>query len=480
MDKEIEIMNDSIIYLIQKYVDDYNSQEHPFLLFDPAHVNENDHTRVLLSILKYNNCQFLHSFLQTIHAPKFKEIKDPPTAQKPAIGEKGKGFIDLYFEYFSQNNQTETEKFIIENKIYGADDTKYQLARYIATVIYPDKNNDDFLNDIWNNWKENKDGINNGNAINDFTHIHVVYLTADGSKKPSLNSLPKYFGGRDKDESDFDENNMKINYYPVNYVDDIIPWLENDVLPNMTYSDNGIAIAGILQYIASLKLMFSNKDISDAVKEIVEETLNDYKKLTDTISILRSLANRKYDDENVKNIKDSLDAIGYDVDKLILQPLIRELSVKFNKLYSFSLNNGWQSYFTPSFVLLFKDSWWSESDIKKGYNFPSIHINCSPTKSFFESPKNITYKIIADHLPTNTEIVDLNNKWQFVGNRNRTISKKLQLSCSEQTDDYKKFINNIVRILDKKVKTEEIDKIIEDSKKKKESYQVTILNNNKQ
>ena len=44
-----------ITKLITDYIVNYNNQEHPFLLFDLAHVNENDHTRVLLSILKFNN-----------------------------------------------------------------------------------------------------------------------------------------------------------------------------------------------------------------------------------------------------------------------------------------------------------------------------------------------------------------------------------------------------------------------------------------
>ena len=69
---------DQMVNLIIGYIGDYNQQEHPFLLFDLANVNENDHTKVLLGILKYNNYQFLPSFLQAIGAPEFYELVSIP------------------------------------------------------------------------------------------------------------------------------------------------------------------------------------------------------------------------------------------------------------------------------------------------------------------------------------------------------------------------------------------------------------------
>ena len=469
-------MENELINLIEAYVGEYNKQEHPFLLFDIAHVNENDHTKVLLSILKFNNYQFLPSFLQRIGAPKFKNIieKEEPTDQKPAIGNgnKGNGFIDLYFGYTSQNG--DTEKFIIENKIYGAGDTEHQLARYIATVINPEMKNNDF-NTICEKW-EKGEGLSDD--IDNLSHIHVVYLTADGSKRPSIKSLPKYFGGRDTDESDFNENEMKINYYPINYVDDIIPWLENVVLPNMPYSDNGIAIAGIRQYIESLKLMFSDKGNSEAVKNFVGVTTSKdkttYDKIDSAISILKSLENKE--SEETMNIKKSLEDIGYDVADLNLQPLIRDLRVTMNNLFSVDLNGGWKTYVTPTFVLLFKDSWRSESDIKKGYNFPSIHINCSPTKNIFDTKKaKITLKIKADHLPTDTKVVKLLENWKFEGNRNRTISKILDLQLDSQTGDYKALFTQVVDKLKDNQVIKDIDRVIEEAKKEKKSYQEAVL-----
>lgn len=418
-----------ITKLITDYIGDYNDQEHPFLLFDLAHVNENDHTRVLLSILKFNNYQFLPSFLQTIGAPQYNGVvKAPPTDQKQAIGDKGKGFIDLYFEYRSENSD---EKFILENKIYGAADTKHQLARYIATVIDPEMSNDDFLQKIWKKWANNQDGKFGKNVA--FEHIHVVYLTADGSKKPRLYSLPKYFGNRDNDDSEFDESNMRINYYPVNYADDIIPWLENDVLPNMPYSDNGIAIAGIRQYIASLKSMFSSRGNSTAVEDFVKKiTFNDdldkYKKIIQAMDVIKSLADKNSratakNKNKTNELKTKLEEKGFDVEAMPeLQSLVRELRVCAMEIFAndgSELGGDWKLYFTPSFIFLYRQRW-ADLDTRK-YSIPSIYFVTS-TLDFINN-KETKWKLQVDHLnkDTNEEISPFK-----LGNHGKTASYELQ------------------------------------------------------
>ena len=257
-------MIEKIKKLIIDYMGDYDKTEHPFLLFDLAHVNENDHTRVLMGILKYNKFQFLPSFLKMIGAPEYKTQQNTPLKleeQKKAIG----GYIDLYFEYDSTNNST--EKVIIENKINEAGDTKYQLAKYIATVLYPKMNSVEFTNK-YENWR-NCDNNNNDNDQEKFEHIHVIYLTSDGLKKPDIKSLPNFFRKETDTKENFEGNH--INYYPINYLENIIPWLVNDVLPKMPYSDDGIAIAGIRQYIASLNAMFNGIGNSNIVETFVKE-----------------------------------------------------------------------------------------------------------------------------------------------------------------------------------------------------------------
>ena len=395
-----------IIDLIKSYTIDYDKEEHPFLLFDLAHVNENDHTKVLMGILKFNNGQFLPSFVQAIGAPELKSVISLPTEQKKAIGKKGTGLIDLYFEY--ENVIGAIEKVIIENKIYGASDTDYQLARYIATAIKPEMSNEDF-NNTWNKWKkgDNDDQFKE----EDFQNIHVVYLTSDGTKKPSIKSLPIYFSNS-KDEDNVDFEAKHINYYPINYLENIIPWLENDVLPQMPYFDEGIAIAGIRQYIASLKAMFSSKGNSDSIGKFVGE-LSDadvgrYNKIIETMDLLKALSN--VDSNKNKNAKD-VNCIKDEINKdpeielkdLQLQPLIRELRAAAIDIFSrdgAELGEDWKLYFTPSFICLYKQSW-ADLDTRK-YSIPSIYL-CGDQTNKFLTGKHPNWRLQVDHLGNNYE-----------------------------------------------------------------------------
>ena len=395
-----------IIDLIKSYTIDYDKEEHPFLLFDLAHVNENDHTKVLMGILKFNNCQFLPSFVQAIGAPELKSVISLPTDQKKAIGNKGTGFIDLYFE--CENANRAIEKVIIENKIYGASDTDCQLARYIATAINPEMSNDEFKK-TWEEWV--KDDNDTQFKEEDFRNIHVVYLTSDGTKKPKLTSLPKYFGNsEDEDNVDFEAKH--INYYPINYLENIIPWLENDVLPQMPYFDEGIAIAGIRQYIASLKAMFSSKGNSDSIGKFVGE-LSDadverYNQIFETMDLLKVLSNV---DSNKNNNAEEVDRIKKEINEdekielkdLQLQPLIRELRAAAIDIFSrdgAELGEDWKLYFTPSFICLYKQSW-ADLDTRK-YSIPSIYL-CGDQTNKFLTGKHPNWRLQVDHLGNNYE-----------------------------------------------------------------------------
>ena len=395
-----------IIDLIKSYTIDYDKEEHPFLLFDLAHVNENDHTKVLMGILKFNNCQFLPSFVQAIGAPELKSVISLPTDQKKAIGNKGTGFIDLYFECENANGTTEI--VIIENKIYGASDTDCQLARYIATAINPKMSNDEFKK-TWEKWK--KDDNDPQFIEENFRNIHVVYLTSDGTKKPKLTSLPKYFGNsEDEDNVDFEAKH--INYYPINYLENIIPWLENDVLPQMPYFDEGIAIAGIRQYIASLKAMFSSKGNSDSIGKFVGELpdadVERYNQIIETMDLLKALSNV---DSNKNNNAEEVDRIKKEINKdekielkdLQLQPLIRELRAAAIDIFSgdgAELGEDWKLYFTPSFICLYKQSW-ADLDSRK-YSIPSIYL-CGDQTNKFLTGKHPNWRLQVDHLGNNYE-----------------------------------------------------------------------------
>ena len=139
--------------LISEFYKEYEAKNGKFLLFDLANANENANTKVLKCLLKNSNCHFLNSFLERIGLPMPSQGSVCITDQKKAIGPKDTGFIDLYIQYDGIH-------VIIENKIYGAGDTKKQLARYIATLNGVEKND-------FNEWYDNP-------SVGQV--IHVVYL----------------------------------------------------------------------------------------------------------------------------------------------------------------------------------------------------------------------------------------------------------------------------------------------------------------
>lgn len=369
--------------LIKAYITESETNEHPFLLFDLANVHENDHTKVLMSLLNYNKNQFLPSFLKMIGAPDYTSVKVKPTDQKKAIGNNGTGFIDLYFEY---KNCDVIEKVIVENKIYGAGDTEKQLGRYIATAKGIEK--DDFEK-LWKKWQDGPEDLFTSDC-EDFKHIHVIYLTFDGSKTPEEESLPMVF--RSNKDNDFE--GKWINYYPINYLENIIPWLENDVLPNIPYSDDGIAIAGVRQYIASLKNMFSGKGNSKAISQYIEEhtkSCSDKDKYDVIIKVMNYV-------KQIANKKTEKDLGVEDWNDLPLQVLIRDLRAAAMGIFTNDgeeLGGDWKLYFTPSFVFLYRQRW-ADLDTRK-YSIPSIYMMIF-TDKLLNCKKPLKWRIQIDHL----------------------------------------------------------------------------------
>lgn len=447
----------------EDFIKEYNQDNDDFLLFDLAHANENAHTRVLLKLLNYNNHCFLPSFLKQIGLPDCLDLNSILISdQKPAIPESttnsASGYIDLYLRY--QDKDRRSVYVIIENKICGAGDTKRQLARYVATVEKGwDRNDGNF--DTWYGKLHGKnipDNINND--------IRVVYLTADGNKEPNE--------GQEKDDQSLPENLKKIledegKYYPKNYRDDILPWLEEFVMPEIPYSSDGMMIAGVRQYITYLKKMFITETTSKCLKEYFEGLENDRK--SDPVKLYETI------DENIKEIEEDIqkddkkkknerENPNYDA----LKQLANNLEYYKRKIiFKDYAPEGWELYFTHSFILLYKGNWWSEYDRKKNYNFPSIHFNLSPTDNFFDGNKTISWCIKGVKIPI-SEIkkdADYKDGWILKGDE---LVKKLtidKVDIKRDEDYFKKCINGNINNL---IKT--IDRII--SEAKDEKYQVTL------
>lgn len=449
----------------QKFIDEYNKKNDDFLLFDLAHANENAHTRVLLKLLNYNNHYFLPSFLKQIGLPDCLDLKYNSiliSDQEPAIPESttksASGYIDLYLRY--QDKDCRFVYVIIENKICGAGDTKRQLARYVATVEKELKKN----NFQFDYWYKNPEEITK--------NIHVVYLTADGTKEPNEGqkaanySLPKAL-----------EDKLDYRYHKKNFRDDILPWLQETVMPEIPYSSDGMMIAGVLQYITYLKKMFITETTSKCLKEYFEGLENDRKKYP--VKLYKTIDNNikeiekeiQKDDKKKKNERENP---NYDA----LKQLANNLEYyKRKKIFRDYAPDGWELYFTPSFILLYEDSWWSENDKKKNYNFPSIHLFCSPTDNFIRKKNKISWCIKGTRIPSSYKIKDASyiERWRLIGG---DIVKALgdKVEASECNDDYfKTFVENMEKNQDIKDTLKMITDLISEAKANNIPYQVALI-----
>jgi hypothetical protein len=241
----------------------------------------------------------------------------------------------------------------------------------------------------------------------------VVYLTADGTKEPSTDSLPK---GLEK----------LITYYTINYNDDILPWLEEDVMPYITYADDGMMIAGVRQYIAFLKQLLtdeSSKVVDAFVKWLKGNDVDNYRSLLGAI-------NPKiiYDNENV------------------MKSLRKQLGAHAEAIFSGDVEGEWVLHFTPSFIILYKKSW-AALDTRK-YSIPSIYLYAGSTDYFLKNNSLNTLKLGVDHLSPSENVKYPGYNF---GNHGKSIGFKLlekpdSIKCSDINSQAarKVFYNKII------------------------------------
>ena len=192
-------------------------------LVELLHANENAHTRILVKLLRYNhndcNLEFAKSFIR-----KFvrEDVRDPEVWEQ----------IDFVDALIGEPNRYAV---VIENKINWAVDQDRQLERYIEAA-------------------RNRLNVSE-------EQIYVIYLTDNGIKSPSENSLTDKAkevlgitaatGGR---------------LVKLNYRDDILPWIAQDVLPFCRHGDVQ-TIHAIEQYLDYLKNRLAGKPKFNAYEE---------------------------------------------------------------------------------------------------------------------------------------------------------------------------------------------------------------------
>jgi transcriptional regulator of heat shock response len=148
---------------------------HQFNLLDELHANENAHTRILVRLLQIPS--LLHSFLMYLKESFAEQAQfDIPDQLYPSD-------VSEFSDYIDAKIETKNFCIIIENKINNAVDQDRQIERYVSAVKSQNKN------------------------------ICVLYLTLDGTKDPTSNSIG---------ESD-------VPVIKINYKKHILNWLENKI-----------------------------------------------------------------------------------------------------------------------------------------------------------------------------------------------------------------------------------------------------------
>lgn len=185
----------------------------PYNPFAAWKMSENDHTKYLLSILRYHdadgNYPVLADFLSRFTDGKgsMNNYTNPKNVKiefshKTSSGKfNAQGFIDGLITFDDDNN--EKVGIIIENKIHGACDQENQVRNYISH-LKPNIR----LENIW-----------------------VFYITSDGIKV--VDSTKSY-----NVEAEEEDTNIGNRFIEINYKEDITEWLQNDILNNGYYPES--------------------------------------------------------------------------------------------------------------------------------------------------------------------------------------------------------------------------------------------------
>ena len=270
IDNLINLKEDFIKLRIEK-----NSKlPHQINLIDELHANENAHSRIFLKILcfKENNRYPLFELFLNFLNDGFEKIK---IVQPKFTAELDR--IDVLI-------QDADYAIIVENKVNGAVDQHEQILRYINIL-------------------ENK-GYNENGKI-----IYVLYLTKDGGS-PSENSIPTKH-----------RDSLGNRYREINFKDNILPWLENSVLPSCRLKDI-LLTSAVQQYIDHLHGLFHTRNI----EKKMNEELKNY--LTQKIEEKYSVVNLS----SLSQIKEDIGSILYFVNEIQKDIFKKDIFEWFNKI----------------------------------------------------------------------------------------------------------------------------------------------------
>lgn len=212
-----------------------SNRQNPYNVFTAWKMSENDHTKMFLALMRYQNASgryaLLNSFLNRFAKGRdkmihYQNISDVNILFNPRYKTStANSFIDGLIT-FTANGQRIA--IIVENKIYDAPDQPEQIRRYI-------------------NHMTEDEGV-------DVNNVWVFYMTGDGSKEVDAKS----YGGNCEDDS----VDIGRRFVALAYSSDIVNWLKNDILKARIYPE---ALIGVVRaYVESLEKDMFAEDNSDA------------------------------------------------------------------------------------------------------------------------------------------------------------------------------------------------------------------------
>lgn len=258
----------------KRYMEEKLKLPYHINVIDELHINENGHSRILLKLLQFVNereeWEILQSFVDYIKSKSKSRQFDRINIKKPKITQE-EARIDLWVR-----DKVGNYAIIIENKIYNAQDQEAQLSRYI------DKTKECLFNQ------------------ND---IFVVYLSQTGSE-PNSQSWGDY------------QQLFEDRFINLSFKEDILPWLKNNILPNIKYKDTYL-INAVQQYVDYLEGLFDLRTIQKTVKMELKNYLFNYFNLKDCQNDNECLSKIKVNLLNIielqKEIQSMFDEIGFGI-----------------------------------------------------------------------------------------------------------------------------------------------------------------------
>ena len=227
--------------ITELYQSELNKLPYGANVIDELHAGENAHSRILRMLLQYSGGSkfpVYESFINLIRNKIVETIPDDIRCCKPLfVNEEGR--IDLLIKEYSCPHKF---AIIIENKVCGAMDQDKQIQRYIEKI--------------------EEDNV-------DTNRIFVVYLTKDGTKDVSDDSLTD----KAKEKLGITEYSSG-RFIRLDYMNHILPWLQNEVFPNIPIKEE-ILISSIRLYIDYLKGICGKREGEKQIINIIETKMKE-------------------------------------------------------------------------------------------------------------------------------------------------------------------------------------------------------------